>query len=262
MRPGRVRLISAPRPARQRLYSAALDGPDLAMASTLAEVFAERRLDRRIGLMIVAAAFAIALGVSYWAKIASRPEVSQPPGPPTTEGIAGYPEATDPVKTLAAARRLTKRRLLRGFDAEGGRSDGTVELSDGPGRARNSCQSDPGDGPQPPREPGTLPRRPYCGRQNVHLRREGLVADPDLAGYPCPPQHTDALPEPRCTARDVWRHALHDGAPRDRLARIEYYRARSGPAWRFEIPGTPHHFNLYGDCGRLLEGSEAVGSVP
>jgi hypothetical protein len=48
----------------------------------------------------------------------------------------------------------------------------------------------------------------------------------------------------------------------DRLARIEYYRSRSGPAWRFSMPGTKHHFSLYGDCQRLLKGREARGNVP
>jgi hypothetical protein len=135
-------------------------------------------------------------------------------------------------------------------------------LSEGPGRVRYSFQSPPGEGPQPQREPGTLARRPYCGKQNIHLRREGLVADPDQAEYPCPPQHTDALPEPRCGTREVWRRAIEKGAQRDRLARIEYYRARSGPAWRFELPGTPHRFSLYGDCGQELDPADALGSVP
>jgi hypothetical protein len=50
--------------------------------------------------------------------------------------------------------------------------------------------------------------------------------------------------------------------PGDRLARIESDRSRSGPAWRFSILGTKHHFSLYGDCQRLLKGREARGNVP
>ena len=137
----------------------------------------------------------------------------------------------------------------------------TVDLSEGPGRVRYLFQSAPGQGPQPPRATGTLARRLYCGKQNVHLRKEGLVADPDISDYPCPARHTDALPDPRCGPRDVWRRALSKGAQSDRLARIEYYRARVGPAWRFELPGTPYRFSLYGDCGRQLVPSEAAGSV-
>jgi hypothetical protein len=52
------------------------------------------------------------------------------------------------------------------------------------------------------------------------------------------------------------------GAPREQLAKIEYYRAQAGPAWRFELPGTPHRFSLYGDCGRELNETEAAGFVP
>lgn len=223
---------------------------------------AARRKDRMIGLAIVALAFAASMALSLWAKEASRPETSEPPGPPTTDGIAGWPGRVDPVATLQRARQLTPRTMLRGFVAEGVRRDGTVDLGEGPGRVRYAFQSPPGHGPQPPREPGTLPRRHFCGKQSVHLRHEGLVADPDNASYPCPPQHTDALPDPRCSLSDVWRHAIENGAPRDRMARIEYYRSRAGPAWRFDLPGTPHRFSLYGDCGRELTAREAVGRVP
>jgi len=220
-----------------------------------------RRKDRTLGLLIVAVTFLAALSLSWWAKLESRPEVSEPPGPPTTKGLVGYPTAVDPVQALGVARRITKRSVLRGFVAEGVASDGTVDLSEGPGRVRYSFQSSPGEGPQPPREPGTLARRLYCGKQNVHLRKEGMVADPDIPDYPCPARPADALPEPRCGTQDVWRHAVERGARADRLARIEYYRARVGPAWRFDLPGTPHRFSLYGDCGRRLTLQESIGAV-
>ena len=222
-----------------------------------------RKRDRVIGLLIIAVAFLVALGISWWAKIESRPETSEPPGPPTTEGIAGYPEAVDPVKTLLAARRLTKRVLLRGFVADGVRSDGTVDVSEGPGRVRYAFQSPQGHGPQPAREPGTLPKRHYCGKQTVHLRREGLVADPDVPEHPCPAPGTDHLPEePSCGPKELWQHALTRGAQKNQLARVEYYRSRVGPAWRFELPGTPHRFSMYGDCGQELDAGDAYGGVP
>src|SRR5688500_624882 len=182
-----------------------------------------RRRDRTIGLLIVAVAFAGALCISWWAKVQSRPETSDPPGPPTTEGIVGFPEGVDAVKTLPAARKLTKRDLVRGFVGAGVTSGGTVDRSEGAGRVRYSFQSSPGKGPQPAREPGTLPRKHYCGKQNVNLRREGMVADPDVPEYPCSPVHTEHLQDPRCGAREVWRKAIEKGAPRDRMARIEYY---------------------------------------
>jgi hypothetical protein len=221
-----------------------------------------RTVDRRIGLLIVAVTFALSLALSLWAKNASRPETSAPPGPPRTDGIAGWPGAVDPVKTLAVARSLTQRNQFRGMIAEGVRSDGTVDLSEGPGQVRYAFQSAQGEGPRPLNEPGTLPHREYCGRQNVQLRHEGLVADPDLPEFPCPPAVTDALPEPHCDLRAIWNHAVSRGAPREQLAKIEYYRAQAGPAWRFELPGTPHRFSLYGDCGRELNETEAAGFVP
>lgn len=228
-----------------------------APAPTVSEIQAVRKRDRIVGLGIVVAAFAIALGISWWAKVASRPEVAAPPGPPRTEGIAGYPAAVDPIAVLPVARELTRRTLLRGIWAEGVRSDGSIDLSEGPGRARYAFQSPAGEGPQPPREPGTLPRRHYCGKQTVHLRREGLVADPDISDYPCPGQATDHLPDPRCGFREIWAHAIKKGAPRTQVARVEYYRSRAGPAYRFELPGTQYRFSLYGDCVRELTANEA-----
>jgi hypothetical protein len=232
------------------------------LQTELSTLEARRRRDRLIGLGLVLSTFAATFALSLWAKRASRPELSGPPMPATTEGLEGFPQGVDPVRSFAAAREVTRRKLLRGLAIEGVRSDGKIDLSEGPGRARYVFQSLPGEGPQPPRPTGELARRPYCGKQTVHLRREGLVADPDQADYPCAPALVDDLPEPRCGAAEVWRHAIEKGAPADRLARVEYYRARVGPAWRFELPGTPHRFSLYGDCGRELEASEATGFVP
>ncbi len=230
---------------------------DATPAPTLSDVDAARRKDRIVGLAVVLVAFVLALGISWWAKVRSRPEVAAPPGPPITAGLVGFPEAVDPIKTLPAARDATRRSLLRGIWAEGVRGDGTIDLSEGPGRARYLFQSPPGQGPQPPREPGTLARRHHCGKQTIHLRREGLVADPDISDFPCPAQGTDHLPDPRCSFRDVWAYAIKKGAPRDQLARIEYYRSRAGPAHRFELPGTQYRFSLYGDCARELTAAEA-----
>ena len=221
-----------------------------------------RRRDRAIGLVIISVTFLVALGVSWWARKASRPELSKPPAPPTTVGIVGFPKSVDPIKSLAAARKVTERSILRGITAEGVDSDGTVDVTSPTGRIRYEFQSPPGKGPQPKRPPGTLPRRPYCGKQTVHLRKQGLYADPDVPGYPCSPVHYDELPEPRCNMRDVWKHAIAMGAPKDHLARIEYYRAHAGPAWRFDMPGTRYRFSLYGDCGRELKGADATTIFP
>ncbi len=221
-----------------------------------------RRRDRVVGLVIVAVAFAVCLVLSIWAKEESRPETSEPPGPPTVEGVIGFPTGVDPIATLAAARKLSQRPILRGIVMEGVQSDGTIDVGEGPGRVRYSFQSPAGHGPQPAREPGTLPRRLTCGRQNVLLRKEGLVAEPDLADYPCSGLVLEPLPEPQCDVREIWRIARRRRVPRDALAHVEYYRSQAGPAWRFAISGTPHSFAVYGDCQRELTDAEALGSVP
>jgi hypothetical protein len=221
----------------------------------------ERERDKRLGLVIVLTAFVLAIGISVWAKHASRPETSEPPGPPVTAGVVGFPDRVDVVKTFAAARGMTKRTLFRGFIAEGVRSDGTIDVSEGPGRARYVFQSPPGLGAQPEREPGTLPRRQFCGKQDVRLRHEGLVLDDDKADAACSSRHPEPLPDPTCSLADIWRHALAKALPGDRLARIEYFRARGGPAYRFELP-EGNSFVLQMDCRTELHGSDATGRVP
>jgi len=185
-----------------------------------------------------------------------------PPAPPTTAGIVGFPANVDVVGSIELASKSTERPLLRGIVASGVRPDGTVDLSRPGGRIRYVFGSARGEGPLPPRPPGTLPARSYCGKQSVHLRDVGLVADPDQPSFPCPGVRGDALPAPRCGPREVWEAAKKKGAPAELLATIEYFRSNAGPAWRFEIPGTAHTVVLYGDCARELSGSDAIGTVP
>jgi hypothetical protein len=220
-----------------------------------------RRRDKILGLAIVGITFALSLALSMWAKHASRPETSAPPGPPTTVGVIGYPYRVEVVGTLAAARAATKRNVLRGIIADGVRSDGTLDVSEGPGRARYVFQSPPGRGPQPP-PGGPGLRGVYCGRQEVHLRNEGLVAVPDQASVPCPGRVLEPLPDPQCSLGTIWQHALQRGIPADRLARIEYFRANGGPAWRFDVRDGGKRFVLYGDCRRELKGSAAASQSP
>jgi hypothetical protein len=221
-----------------------------------------RSQDRLFGLVLVAVAFLLCLALSLWAKEKSRPETSEPPGPPTVQGIVGFPTEVDAVATLAAARTLTKRPALRGIVLDGVLPDGALDVNEGATRARYTFQSSAGHGAQPPREAGTLAKRITCGKQNVLLTKQGLVAEPDQADYPCPPGGIEPLPEPQCTARELWKVARKRKVPRDRPAHIEYFRAKVGPAWRFEIAGTQHRFTLYGDCKRELVGPEASGTVP
>jgi len=220
-----------------------------------------RRADRLRGLVIVGLTFVLCLLLSVWAKRRARPELSVPPAPPTTVGIVGFPNQVDVVKTLAQARTLTPRTLLRGIAADGVKSAGYVDVTS-TGRVRYSFQSASGQGPQPAREPGTLARHPYCGRQTVDLGKSGLVAEVDSPDASCSPHPSDPLPEPHCTLADVWAFAIARGVDKKREAHIEYYRAVAGPAWRFEAGGGFNRFSLYGDCKRELDARDAAAVAP
>ena len=221
-----------------------------------------RHMDRLRGLVIVGLTFVLCLLISVWAKRRSLPVLSTPPGPPSPVGVVGFPNAVDAVKTLARARQVSQRNLLRSVSAEGVKSDGTIDVSAPTGRIRYSFQSNAGEGPEPPRQPDTLARHPYCGRQTINVHKEGLVAEPDAADAICAPRATDPLPEPHCTLADIWAHALSRGVPKERVAHIEYYRSSAGPAWRFEAPHPRGRFSLYGDCQRELDAKEAVNIGP
>jgi hypothetical protein len=236
--------------------------PPVSAADPVMGEIRARQRDKWLGMAIVAGTFVLGIAISLWAKHQSRPETSAPPGPPTLEGIRGFPDHVDVTATLAGARKVTKRTLLRGISAEGVRADGTVDLSEGPGRVRYAFQSAPGQGPMPASEIGPLPQRPLCGKQDVRLRREGLVADPDQPSTLCMPKMPEPLPDPQCSFATIWRRAIERGIRSDRLARIEYFRAQGGPAWRFEQAETNARFVLYGDCRRELKGAQATGRVP
>ncbi len=217
-----------------------------------------RQMDRLRGLLIVGLTFVLCLLISVWAKRRSLPVLSTPPAPPSPVGVVGFPKAVDAVKSLSRARQISQRNLLRSLSADGVKNDGTVDVSVPNGRIHYAFQSNAGEGPEPPRQPDTLARHPYCGRQSINISKEGMVAEPDVADASCAPHATDPLPEPHCTLADVWAHALTRGVPKERLAHIEYYRASAGPAWRFEAPHGRGHFILYGDCQRELDAKEAM----
>lgn len=223
----------------------------------------ERRRDRVVGLTIVAVAFAFSLAISYWAKLKSEPEQGGPLPPPTTERIEGFPNGVSAEKNLARAREVTRRLLLRGFVVEGARSDGTVDVSKPEHGVRYSFQSPAGHGPQPPREPGVVPRRDLCGRQSVWIRANGLAPESDNAEVSCAASPPDPLPDPDCSLEQVFKWAIehHKVAP-EALARVEYYRAHAGPAFRFESFDRSVSFAIDAECTRELTGREAAGRVP
>lgn len=230
----------------------------MSLSSAPAQHAAYRRMHRLRGLVIVGASFLLCLALSVWAKKKSTPVISAPPEKATPAGVVGFPSAVDAVKTLPRARQLTPRNLLRGIVAEGVKSDGTIDATTDRGHVRYSFQSAVGDGPEPAREPGTLARRPFCGRQSVLVRKDGAGAEADAPDAVCATHPSDPLPDPRCSLADVWSYALTRGVPREKLARIEYFRANGGPAWRFDAPHSRARFTLYGDCKRELDGHDAI----
>ena len=226
------------------------------------EQVAARRKDKLRGLVIIGVTFVACVLVSVWGKEKAEPEESLPPRPPTTEGLTGWPDKVDPFAAVALARRVGQRDLLRGIVAEHVASDGTVDFKQAGGTVRYSFQSEPGHGPQPPRDPGKIPPRSYCGKQNVHIRRHGLVADPDVPAFPCPAKPRESLPDPQCSTKQIWDFALSREVPAKKPARIEYYAARSGPAYRITVSGTHQRLTLAADCKTELKNPEALGGVP
>ncbi len=217
--------------------------------------------DKLNGLAVVGLAFLLSLVISLWAKRISEPEHGEPPAPPTSAGLAGWPHAVDPLAALPKARSVTRRTRLRGIVLDNVKSDGTIDTT-AAGSAHYVFQSPARHGPQPPRVPGVVPPRNLCGRQEVRIERPGLFALPDQPSIPCPPTEVEALPEPRsCSPKQVWQRALHKGVAPDRLAHIEYYHSLAGPAWRFELSGGSVRFSVYGNCTRELSAREAAGSA-
>src|SRR5262245_5660875 len=84
--------------------------------------------DRVAGFSIIFAAFSAALVVSWKASESVRPNLAAEPAPPTSEGIAGFPEQVDPIAMLARARGLTERDQLRRITMAQVGSEGTVDL--------------------------------------------------------------------------------------------------------------------------------------
>src|SRR6185436_523095 len=125
--------------------------------------------DRVWGLMIIGGAFLAGLCLSWWARGVASPTELEAPPPPTSAGVVGFPKQVDAVATLDLARSLTKRLDLRGITATGVRSDGTVDVTDLGHFVIYSFSSSRGEGPQPVRPPGTLPKRAHCGKQIVRI---------------------------------------------------------------------------------------------
>jgi hypothetical protein len=214
------------------------------------------------GFLIIFIAFSAALLISWRASEAVKPNVAAPPGPPTSEGLAGYPDRVDPLAALAAARSLTERRQLRRIVVHGVNPDGTVDLAEPKSSVRYDFDSAIGEGPEPPRAPGTVRYGRYCGKQAVHIKKDGIFAEPDQPRMSCRSGAGEPLPEPRCSLAQLWSLARERLASAEGRAMIEYFRAHEGPAWRFSLPGANLHFTMSGDCERELTGKAGRAVVP
>lgn len=215
-----------------------------------------RRCDRNWGFGVLLVAFLGALLISWRSVRAVRqPSV---PAPPSSEGIVGFPATVDPLASLVRARKLTRRRQLRSWMAIGVRSDGTLDLTRRTSGARFEFDSMPGSGPAPDPAPDSPAAGPYCGRQTIQLTKKGLYADPDRPRAVCLAHRAPSLPAPRCTLKTIWGQGLKHGARATDRAVIEYYRAKSSPAWKFTIPGTSVRFVLAPDCRSELTGTAAL----
>jgi hypothetical protein len=218
--------------------------------------------DRVAGFSIIAVVFCAALVISWKASQAVRPNLAPEPGPPTSDGLVGFPERVDPLATLPLAEGLTERRQLRRIVATSVASDGTVDLQQPRANIRYEFDSSAGEGPEPPRPAGTVRPGHFCGRQTVQVKPEGIVAEADQPRATCRSGVGEPLPEPRCGPRQLWALALQRGAAANGRAVIEYYRAQEGPAWRFNLQTSRTHFTMYGDCEHELTGDAARAVGP
>jgi hypothetical protein len=218
--------------------------------------------DRVAGFSIIAVVFSASLVISWKASQAVRPNIAPAPGPPTSEGLSGFPEHVDPLAALPLAEGLTARTQLRRIVAISVGSDGTVDLRQARANIRYEFDSAAGEGPEAPRPAGTVRQGHYCGRQSVQVKPEGIAAEPDQPRAVCRPGIGEPLPEPRCGPRQLWALALQRGASADGRAVIEYYRSQEGPAWRFSLSSPRTHFVMYGDCEHELTGDAARSLGP
>lgn len=225
-----------------------------------------RLADAAAGLLIIVLSFAGSMLYSLWARDAAIAPPAAAPGPPRRD-FPGFPARVRPFEVLDVARGLTVRQLFQGFVAEGMTSEGTIDLTLKKNSLRFSFQDQKGRGPQPYREGGTLPIRTYCGRQSVVADSRGMVAQEDIPNVPC------SRPEPRelptvasCRIEDVWKVAKRHDFRLNKPARVEYFRAKGGPAYRLvQKDRRSKTLTLVvsaRDCRSVLEGKQQRGSVP
>lgn len=223
---------------------------------------AKRKRDKLTGLAIIVLTFAGCMGLSVWGMMASTPQAVPAPAAPTQEGIVGYPQFVHPFELLETARALSVREKFRGFSAQGVEADGSLDLSKKGRSIRYAFQSNSGRGPQPLREPGTLPQRRFCGVQSVMLDEKGIGALPDDAERPCPSQPLrDLVPPAHCSLQAVLALAKKSKFDPKVRTRVEFYQSVAGPAFRLVQKKKTVVISAQ-DCKTILKGRRGRGSVP
>lgn len=241
--PGGTRFAQTP--ASRMLYRPAMTEPVTTDA-------AERR-DRILGLMIMASAFGAALGLSFWSHRVAKSPNKGDDRPAETHALPGWPHAAEPMAVLRLARAMARPRGLGSLVVDGVKSDGTVDLAKA-GTARYVFF----------RVTETRPagKAPSCDRLVVRLGASGLVRGNVATRQSCPEPRAVPLPEPGCGPRELWEAALRKGASPKALARAEFYRAVSGPAWKFRLGRGNLSLVMDGRCARELTSSEAQRPAP
>lgn len=203
--------------------------------------------DRITGFAVLGVVFVASVGISWDSRERSMPWVMPEPGPATTEGLVGFPEAVDVLGNFDAARALSPREHLVRIEASGVRANGGVDLKQPGSLVRYVFQSERGEGPVAPRPHGTLPRRHSCGQHAVEITKQGLGALRDEPHVPCQPPPAP-VPRPNCGPKELWQLARGAGATDDQLARVVYRSGDGGPSWAVSIEGTAIALEVAADC--------------
>jgi len=211
----------------------------------------QRLRDGYWAALVLGLTFCVGIAVSVWARQASHPVGKPSAVSMSTDGIIGWPQNVDAVASLPAVRATMDDLALTGITAYGVRSDGHVDLTRGDGTVRYSFQAlRPVVADSKPRDAHAKKQR--CPKRVAHLRRDGFWVDPEQRSASCPTTQEHPLTLPICGMKEVWKRALAEGAPDNRLARIEYRRSYSGPQWRLSIAELGFEIVVSPDCRKTL----------
>lgn len=221
-----------------------------------------RQRDRLIGLAIIVSAFAACMGLSVWGMHQSTPRPAPAPPPVTAQGLDGFPASVDPFVLLPRARELSVRSRFVGFEAEDVSPKGTINLTTKKASLRYVFQSDRGRGPQPPRRPGTLPDRRFCGTQSVLVGEGGMAAQEDRPDVACGSRDIVDLGVPEdCSLKQLRKVASKHSIKNKGGAKVEYFNAHAGPAFRVRQGKHTVVISAH-DCETVLKGRKQRGAVP